>query len=271
MLPKPVRAIFYWVLRSGPIGRFITDILAWIIYGWIKIFRIPPAQDIAGLTIISHKHKFIFFGIPKVASRSFFNFFVKKHGKEFEIEWHEKRDVFFEKKKQYPDYFTFSFVRNPYSRIVSCYKSKIEDAMIGKRARVQSFYKNLSPKMSFDAFVKWLESDEGKDIVADRHWISQHCFLHDKAGKPLCDFVGKYETLDADWRHVCEQLGLPYEPLEQKGWISAINDVRNPEARSTQEAVKTNKYQDYFDQETRGIIAERYKKDFDVFGYDADE
>ena len=65
MLPKPVRAVFYWILRSGPIGRFIADSIAWVFYWYVKILQIPPKQDIAGITVISHKYKFIFFGIPK--------------------------------------------------------------------------------------------------------------------------------------------------------------------------------------------------------------
>ncbi len=73
MLPKPIRIGFYWLLRSGPLGRFLTDIIAWNIFLFIRVFNVQPKQDIAGLTIISHKYKFIFFGIPKVASRIFMN------------------------------------------------------------------------------------------------------------------------------------------------------------------------------------------------------
>lgn len=269
MLPKPVRAVFYWILRSGGLGRLITDIVAWVIYGWIKFFKIRPRQDIAGLTIISHKYKFIFFGIPKVASRSFFNYFVKKQGKNFEIEWHEKRDVFFELKKSYPDYFTFSFVRDPWSRIVSCYKSKIEKAVIGKRARIHSFYKNLSPTMRFEDFCQWLLSPEGQDDVADRHWISQYLFVTNDNGQMICDFIGKYETLDDDWRQVCGTLNIPYEPLDQKGFISAIGKNKNPEIiEENLSGIRHNDSSQYYDDETKQIIAKRYKKDFEVFGYD---
>lgn len=269
MLPKSIRSIFYWILRSGPIGRVITNIISYIFYFSVKIFKIPPRQDIAGLTIISHKYKFIFFGIPKVASRSFFNYFIKKNKKEFQIEWYEKRDMFFTLKEKYPAYYTFSFVRNPWSRAVSCYKSKIENAVVGKRARIHSFYKSLSPNMTFDDFINWLETKEGQDQFADRHWISQHLFLEDKNGNILCDFIGKYENIDHDWKIICDKIKIPYEPLEQKGWISAINDVRNPEKNDQEpQTIQKNNHEKFFNDERRTVISRRYKKDIERFEYE---
>ena len=268
MLPKPIRAIFYWILRSGPIGRFIADIISWIFYATVKIFRIPPKQDIAGLTVISHKHKFIFFGIPKVASRSFFNFFIQNHAKDFDIEWYEKRNAFFDAVEKYPDYYKFSFVRNPWSRIVSCYQSKIEDNIIGKRARILSFYNRLKGGMPFNDFVSWLQTDEGQDSIADRHWISQHLFLHDKNGKALCDFVGKYENLDQDWKIISEKIGITYAPLPQKGYISAEGRTENPtNIDDNNQSAQKNKYQSFFNDKTKEMIARRYTKDIEVFKY----
>jgi len=270
MLPKPVRAVFYWILRSGPLGRKIADLIAWGFYFYVKLLRIPPQKDVAGLTIISHKHKFIFFGIPKVASRSFFNYFVTENKEAFDIEWFEKRDAFFEACEKYPDYFKFSFVRNPWSRILSCYNSKIADNIIGKRARILSFYKGLRGGMPFDDFAKWLVTPEGSDDVADRHWISQHQFLCDASGQLLCDYVGKYENLDEDWKVVCEKIGLENAPLPQKGYISKEGKTQNPAQKSDSgsKAVQKTDYKSYFTDETRALIAKRYAKDIELFDYE---
>jgi hypothetical protein len=266
MLPKPIRIVFYKVLRSGKAGRAIADALAWGFYGWVKMFRLKPKQDAAGLVVISHRYKFIYFGLPKVASRSFYNLFVVNHAQDFDIEWSEKRGGFDEAIAAYPDYFRFAFVRNPWSRIVSCYESKIADNVIGKRARILSFYKGLKGGEAFADFVNWLCGDEGRDEIADRHWLSQHVFLYGDDGRALCDFVGRYENLDTDWAAVCEKIGMPLLPLEQKGFVSAEGAARSPVKAGGSE-IKVHDTHDYYDEKLCMMIAERYARDIEVFGY----
>lgn len=269
MLPQPVRAIFYKILRGGKAGRFVADMIAWGFYGYVKLFGIPPKQDLAGLTVISHKHKFIFFGIPKVASRSFYNLFVHEKREEFNIEWTEKPNAFFEAVAKYPDYYKFTFVRNPWSRIVSCHNSKIADNIIGKRARITSFYKHLKGGMSFEDFVYWLQTEEGQDAVADRHWVSQHKFLCDAKGELLCDTVGKYENLEQDWQDICERLGLGDLKLPHKGFVSTEGKTHNPSAKEAQHKKRQiTDYKQYYTDELKELIAQRYAQDIELFDYE---
>ena len=255
MLPKTVRKIYFSILRSGPVGLKIAEAISWCFYWMVKILRLPPPDDLSCLVLISHKYKFIYIGVPKVATRSFLNLMTEEHVELFETEWHERKRAHYEAKAQYPDYYTFSFVRNPWSRIVSCYNSKIGSNIIGFRARILSFYKGLEGGMEFTDFVHWLGSDEGRDEIADRHWMSQYHFLTGEDGQDLCDFIGRYESLHEDWAKVREILGVPEMDLPHKGWISA-------------ERSNYTDYRTYYDDETRAIIAERYARDIEMLGYE---
>lgn len=270
MLSKPIRIVFYKILRSGKVGRAFADMLCWFFYAWVKLFRVKPKQDVAGLVIVSHRYRFIYFGLPKVATRSFYNLFVVRHKKDFQIEWSEKRGGFAEAIAAYPDYYRFSFVRNPWSRVVSCYESKIADNIIGKRARITSFYKALESGISFVDFVDWLCSEEGDDAIADRHWLSQHMFLYDEEGRSLCDYIGRYENLEADWAEVCAILGMEGGlALSQKGFVSAEGAARSPVAADAGQVTKVHGvYRDYYDAALRDKIAARYARDIEVFGYE---
>ena len=101
--------------------------------------------------------------------------------------------------------------------------------------------------MSFDAFADWLNTEEGQDACADRHWMSQYRFLYRDNGDCICDFVGRYENLDKDVNKVCKILKIKRISLPQSGWIS-----QDPPPISD---------------EVRALIRQRYAKDYELFGY----
>lgn len=251
MLPKPLRAAYYWISHQGKIGYALVQGINWAFMKSVQAFGIKAKKDLTCLTIISHKYKFIYIGIPKTATRSFMNAFALDGKDIFESEWFETPAAYQKALHDHPDYFKFSFVRNPWARIVSCYNSKIADAVLGKQARIMSFYKNLKPGMSFSDFVHWLSSDEGADEYADRHWLSQNELLCDKNGALHCDFVGRYENLEEDLNTLSEKLGFPMPELKQKGFISQKKD-----------------YRELYDEDTQAIIAKRYAKDIELFNYE---
>ena len=103
--------------------------------------------------------------------------------------------------------------------------------------------------MSFPEFCRWLATPAGCDAFADRHWLSQSRQLRD-AGDRLPDFVGSYETLEADWRTVTERLCLP--PVE----LPRLNP-RPPDTPR----------EPALDDQTAALLARRYAHDFALGGY----
>lgn len=90
------------------------------------------------------------------------------------------------------DLFTFAFVRNPWDLLVSSYHF-LTRSHRHRRGRVA---RRLG---SFDRYVAY-EASRGK-LVQSRMLTSRH-------GRLLVDFVGRFETLEADFATVCRHLRL---------------------------------------------------------------
>ena len=130
------------------------------------------------------------------------------------------------------NYFKFSFVRNPWDRIVSRYIWEIEND--GKFMSTKE-----STKINkFSDYIHNLHMDTWKPFVC-----SQYEFT---AG---CDFIGKFENLQQDFNTICDKIGIPQQQLPHKN------------------KSKRNHYTEYYDDETCEIVAERYAKDIEYFGY----
>lgn len=136
----------------------------------------------------------------------------------------------------YDNCFSFTFVRNPYERIVSEY-----------------IYTKLHTKMNFAQFVHDVVVKNNKLPLKkdrDRHCKNQKSFILGKNGKILVDFVGRYERLNDDLKKIQKITGISFKNLLH------INKTR-----------KKN-YKSYYDDETKKIIAKVYKEDLEMFGYD---
>jgi hypothetical protein len=140
------------------------------------------------------------------------------------------------------DNFIFAFVRNPYERIYSCYKNKIEDARAAGRRNI--FEKHgITFDLSFDEFVRKVASLP--DHKSDRHFRSQAWFLS-SGGVLLPSYVGKLESMLEDWAVLEERFGIAPPPQ-----INASSSKQRPDMSD----------------ETRELILTRYAEDFRLFGY----
>ncbi len=229
------------------------------------------SHPVITLPVISHTHKFIYFPIPKVANSSVRAFLGKQILCEDYLSLNDDLTYMhrlpFERIKikdveKYDDYFKFTFVRNPYSRIVSCYVDKIlkefdETGDIHFRAARRyypDFYSKLRPGMSFYQFVKVISKIP--DEYSDVHFISQHKLLSKDLKKaninniPI-DFYGRFEDFDHDFSRIFNYIGLKF--------------------RNTPHFKKRTYKKDYkffYRQKTVELIKNRYKEDLKLFNYD---
>lgn len=147
--------------------------------------------------------------------------------------------------------YSFTFVRNPYERLISRYSHicrNMDDITSKVPWYIQRHFSKSTPvqkeNFKFKDFVKFTLN------VFDDHWEPQ-VEKFQKQGLTLdaIDYIGKFENLQNDFEAVCEKIGIPKQTLPH-------------ENKSNH-----NHYTEYYDDETRGIVARRYKKDFESFGY----
>lgn len=154
--------------------------------------------------------------------------------------------------EDFRNYFKFSFVRNPWARLVSEY-----------------LYRGYGKKYSFKEFVTYWLPAKNNYSDAYRHIMPQYDFLYDANGALLVDFVGRFENLQSDFEVVCTKLriatsSLPHQNAsnKNKGIISKIKSL----------ILKNNSspkmhYTSYYDTELMKIVGDIYSKDINTFNY----
>ncbi len=166
------------------------------------------------------------------------------------------------------EYFTFSFVRNPFARVVSLYtylNSVLEKA--SKRQNISSsVIREYSQSKNFPDKTPWcwpgiqalLTTDHFSDFIRSPFLSkapgmkTQFSSLSDKSsGKLIVDFIGKVENLDDDWQRVSEKTGMKVKL-----------GVKN----SSNQGKHWTEY--YTNSEDVKYLSEKYSLDFEHFGYD---
>lgn len=209
--------------------------------------------------LISDSHQFIFLRMRKVASTSMKAILSplclpRPEGRLAHLksrawlEWNYHRYVFRAHDdiraaqrrmptEKFDQYFKFAFVRNPWNRLVSEYEFLLKRPKHGRHARVKRL----------DNFRQFIEMQIPR---RDAYQINMLC---GRDGELLMDFVGKLENLQADWQTVSERIGIPHQVLP----------VKNVTQRSH--------YQDYYDDESRQLVAENWAREIDLFDYRFEE
>lgn len=221
--------------------------------------------------MISHKYKAIFIHIPKCAGTSM-EVFLKNNtdacffNEEEGVEHLLKKQLLSSIINTYPNYFMFSFVRNPYDRFISVWKHSIRSYS----SDVSSYFYRKEKYISLKDYAylvhqKNLKQLSGFDLY---HSLPQSRFIPDfnvkMFGKKLtrnrsCDFIGRFENLEEDFQRLCSLLQIDAHILPR--FMVSPEKETAPFERS---------YGMYYDAELLGIVRKIYLEDFNRLGYSHD-
>jgi hypothetical protein len=184
----------------------------------------------------------------KVASSSILAVLMNKDAIDHDTIHTEARQVLNEKtflSNEEKGYYKFTFVRNPYTRLISCYNNKV----LQERSKPIPYFKqNMFGKLAsvadFDEFV--MKVCKIPDRISDVHFVSQSHFIYSK-GHPVVDYIGKMESLDTDFESVRSAFSLKSLPHYNK--------------------TKRTNWMDSYSHETAQMVYKRYFNDFHTFDY----
>ena len=207
-----------------------------------KCFRFLKAEDLMHATHISLHNKYLYVETAKVACSTIKKMLIKAeydgkvtplegepiHFREFSPLLNARQVGDFQAFINRPDIFKFCFVRNPYTRLLSCYLDKIKRP--GPQSHplmIQLGYGPFSEKiLSFEEFVNAvIEQPIG---VMDPHWRIQY-YATFQEGIDY-DFIGRFENFEIDLKNAIEHTTIDFEKYYS---------VQNDHATKANEQLKT--------------------------------
>lgn len=157
------------------------------------------------------------------------------------------------------DWLRFTFVRNPYDRLLSAWKSKIlssHDTAYAAARQTLCDALGYPPQaaVAFGDFVRFVASERDPALSRDGHWERQAVVgLHEVI--PY-DVIGRFENFAADFDAILCRLGASDD-------VRALaHEITNPTETIPSAAA--------YDSEVAAIVYEYYRDDFEAFGYARD-
>jgi hypothetical protein len=205
-----------------------------------ELLRVPSRL----IMLISDSKHFIFIRLPKTAGSSIESALSKfgTRGTSRMFNWHVSASEAKSVLQRWDDYFKFGFVRNPREIQISMY-----NYVLGMGPQHPQYHE-IAAFSNVSEYVKVHLSR----LFQTGRLRTQADLLCDDTDKCLVDFVGRFESLQSDFRFVCRRLRLGSLVLPY---------LNRSFARAPQSSL---------DFEATEIIAAAYKRDLKVFDYRID-
>jgi chondroitin 4-sulfotransferase 11 len=223
--------------------------------------------------ILSKKHKFIFIHIPKNGgisfSSNFYNCKLNPQGcgvcdlrEKYENEelqnsnhpfYHHSTSSQVKNSLEkinlnIKDFFVFSFARNPWSREVSMYKylfwSAAHDTYQPWRDETSKLIKR------YDTFEKYILSQQNAFFEKGSYDFIPGAIAPSTEWNEYVDKVYRLEEFDSALKDISSKINIQLKPFSKN-----VSKIKKP-------------YKDYYNKTTEQIVAEKYAKDIEYFGYE---
>lgn len=233
--------------------------------------------------MIDSDRKVIFVHVPKTAGQSIETYFLKLNDLTFDrkhelllmpnsdprkgpprlahLTMQEYYEFGYISASETQGFFKFSFVRNPWARMVSFYR-----------------YLRFNQIISFDDFVRV----QFPSLVESEYWRvrPQSEFTHNNK-LPLVDFIGMFERLDEDFEQVCSILNIRFTKLPHLNSSSESQKLSRHLIkfylknwryflRFEPDKMHHKDYRMYYNDSLADIVAKFYSSDLELFGYQFD-
>lgn len=151
---------------------------------------------------------------------------------------------------KHSDYFSFTFIRNPYGRVVSAYKYFRKLKPGHRWYKRNSIISDAANEMEFGEFVhhipdfmKLMKREEGS-FESGIHFQPFYYFID----QPI-DFIGRFENIQQDYFKILSHLKLPAKLLRK------TNSTNN------------SNYRQLYIEETKNQVYNIYQEDIKKYNY----
>lgn len=142
------------------------------------------------------------------------------------------------------DYFSFTFVRNPYDKVVSSFfywSNKGADRFLTWKKKYSTFH---------DFLMYYQYSTKVEKFHFD---YTNFDYITNNDGEVIVDFVGKFDNIENEFIKVQKMCGIKDEKIKR---LPKLNSSNHSDWRL------------YYTDELASIVYEKWEKDFTYFGFD---
>ena len=167
---------------------------------------------------------------------------------------------------KYHGYFLYTFMRNPYTRMISCYESQFP------RELNHYHLPNEDDHITFDRYIEVIIEGQHDDAEHFQHWRPQTDWIFGD-NEVVVNYIGHTETMGRDINEIARLISVDeiIEPLVEREYDiiprtnrpSFIEPFKFKPTHINSSTWRYEDYKDYYNDDTRKKVEKYYERDLD--------